>query len=276
VFGDGLEWIAAHRDQPFFVFLHTYQVHFPYVPPAPYDTAFEPAALMPTQNDRQLLRYEQETRCVDDVLGVFLEGLAALGLRQRTLVIVTSDHGEEFQEHGGEQHLFHVYDEVARVPLVMRLPGMFPAGARVGTPVSIVDVAPTVLDVVGLAPLAGADGRSLLPLVLEGPARFAREAVFAESLSSWAAQAIDVVAVRRGDLSCIVRLDAGTECFDRTVDPGEESPLVFPPGDRRQDEVRQIVSRFVQEGQAAAGGTPAVGIPDAERLEKLRALGYLE
>jgi hypothetical protein len=277
IFDDGLRWLASHRDRPFFLFLHTYQVHLPYVPPAPYDTMFDPAAMLAMPEDVDLLRYEQEVRYVDDVLGVFLDGLASLGLRERTLVVVTADHGEEFMEHGRTTHMFQLYDEVARVPLMMRLPGFLPAHRGITTPVSLIDVAPTILDTVGLSPLPGADGQSLLPLVLDGVGRFPRDTVFAETISSFGAPRVDLIAVRQRGLSCIFRLYRGkSECFDRMRDPGERSPLRFAAGDTRMEEIRDLVSGFLQRGVGAAGGTPAVGVPDPERVEKLRALGYLE
>ncbi len=277
IFGDGLAWLSHHRDRPFFLFLHTYQVHLPYVPPPPYDTEFEPAVPFESPADVDLLRYEQEVRYVDDVLGVFLDGLAALGLRERTLVVVTADHGEEFLEHGQTTHMFQLYDEVARVPLLMRLPGFLPIRRGITTPVSLIDVAPTILDTLGAAPLAGADGRSLLPLVLDGVGRFPRDAVFAETISSFGAARIDVVAVRQRALSCIFRLDRGrSECFDRRTDPGERSPLRFGAGDTRMEEMRALVSGFLAKGVGATGGRPAVAVPDPERAEKLRALGYLD
>jgi arylsulfatase A-like enzyme len=276
IFASGLEWLAANGDRPFFLFLHTYQVHLPYVPPPPYDELFEPAQWYKDQKALDLLRYEQEARYLDDQLAIFLAGLDALGLRERTLLVITSDHGEEFGEHGQMTHGHQLYDEVARVPLVMRLPGALPSGRRVSTAVSLVDIAPTVLDLVGLPPMDGADGTSLVPLLIDGAGPFPREAVFGETISSLLAPAVDVIAYRRGDLSCVFHLSKGRhECFDRRLDPAERSPIRFLSGDAREDWAREQVAAFLAKGQAAAGGTPAKGVADTDRFEKLKALGYV-
>ncbi len=276
IFASGLDWLAANGDRPFFLFLHTYQVHHPYVPPPPYDEEFEPALWFKDQKQLDLLRYEQEARYLDDQLAIFLAGLQALGLRERTLLVVTADHGEEFGEHGQTLHGYQLFDEVARVPLVMRLPGALPEGRRVRTAVSLVDIAPTILDLVGLPPIDGADGTSLVPLLMDGAGPFPREAVFGEAVSSLLAPAVDVIAYRRGDLSCVFHLSRGRhECFDRGLDPAERSPIRFEAGDAREDWARAQVAAFLAAGQAAEGGTPAKGVADPDRFEKLKALGYV-
>jgi arylsulfatase A-like enzyme len=274
IFASGLDWLAAHRDRPFFLFLHTYQVHSPYVPPPPYDEWFEPERLIPYPAAKTLLRYEQEARYLDDLLGHFLDGLDALGLRERTLLVVTADHGEEFGEHGQFSHGYQLYDEAVRVPLVMRLPGALPAGRRVmETAVSLADVTPTIVDLLGLPPISGADGTSLVPLLIDGAGPFPREHVFAETISSMLAPEPDVVSYREGPLSCIVRVsEARTECFDRTGDPDEKRPL--PDDDPRLLRARDAVAVFTGRGAAADDAAPAADGGDPERLEKLKALGY--
>jgi arylsulfatase A-like enzyme len=275
IFDDGLTWLAQHRDEPFFLFLHTYQVHYPYVPPPPYDTAFEPPWMLDTYDEVEQLRYEQEIRYIDDEVALFLDGLAALGLRERTLVVITSDHGEEFMEHGQRWHLFQLHDEAVRIPLMMRLPGAVPASTRVPAAVSLVDVAPTVLDLVGLPPLHDVDGTSLVPLLRDGSPPFARDGVFSETISSVEAAEVDVVALRREHTSCIGHLgDGSTQCFDRTVDPDERTPLAA--GSPTVTTGAEAIAGFVRSGASAAGGSPVQGDVDPERMEKLKALGYVE
>ncbi len=275
IFDAGLTWLSQHRDEPFFLFLHTYQVHYPYVPPPPYDSAFEPPWMLDTHDEVEQLRYEQEIRYIDDEVALFLDGLAALGLRERTLVVITSDHGEEFMEHGQRWHLFQLHDEAVRIPLMMRLPGAVPAGTRVPAAVSLVDVAPTVLDLVGLPPLHDVDGTSLVPLLRDGGPPFARDGVFSETISSVEAAEVDVVALRRERTSCIGTLgDGSTQCFDRTVDPDEHAPLAS--GSPAVTTGAEAIAAFVRSGASAAGGSPVQGDVDPERMEKLKALGYVE
>src|SRR5262249_11844584 len=157
------------------------QVHAPYAPPAPYDTAFEPVEQLRDPLARDLLRYEQEARYLDDEVCRFVDEVGRLGLRDHTLLVITSDHGEEFGEHGQIQHGYQVYDETARIVLVMQLPGRLPAGRRVPNAVSITDIAPTVLDLLGLPPLPHPDGVSLLPLALGDANAFPRRGVFIET-----------------------------------------------------------------------------------------------
>jgi hypothetical protein len=107
----------------------------------------------------------------DATLGALLDELAARGLLESTLVIVTADHGESLGDAGRWGHHLTPDEEVLRVPLVMRLPSALPAGARVDAPVSLVDLTPTVLDLLPeglIAPMDGLDGRSLLPLLANG------------------------------------------------------------------------------------------------------------
>jgi arylsulfatase A-like enzyme len=180
--------------RPWFVFAHFFDAHCDYVPPPPYDTRFDPdyhgsftgadcmrgpevgrpdperpGGLIRTLGDRDLEHvialYEGEVAWVDAHVGTILRALDATGQAARTLVVVVSDHGEEFFEHGGIGHRNTLYEEVVRVPILLRLPGVLPAGAVVAGPVSLSDVLPTVLEILGIrhAPFPGTS--SFLPLV---------------------------------------------------------------------------------------------------------------
>jgi hypothetical protein len=280
-FRDAADWLAARRDRPTFLFVHTYEVHFPYTPAPPYDAAFATAADVHDEHALEQLRYEQEARHLDDELRAFLEAIDGLGLGTRTLVVVMADHGEEFGEHGSTRHGFQLYDESLRVPLMMRLPGVVPAGRRVATPVSLVDVAPTILDLVGAAPLVGVDGLSLVPLFVGGGLPPHRRAVFSEAASGLRA-GLDLVSVQMPGIHCIYRTSQGTsQCFDTVRDPEQRAPL--RDGDPRVDDARAQAVTYRSLRRAA----PAVTAPDelvrelekdadVERLRKLRALGYAE
>jgi arylsulfatase A-like enzyme len=282
-FHAAIDWLAERRDRPTFLFVHTYEVHFPYTPPPPYDEAFEPASGRHGPNARELLRYEQETRYLDDEIRAFLEALDGLGLGTRTLLVVTSDHGEEFLEHGRTRHGSQVYDESIHVPLMMRWPAVVPAGRRIGTPVSLVDVAPTILDLVGAPPLLGTNGESLVPLFTGGSFSERRHAVFSEAASSMAS-GWDVLGVRLRGVHCIYRTRQGaSECYDGETDPDERAPL--RSGDARVLDARAEAVTFRALGPAtpvvpsvsADAATEASQDPaDAERREKLKALGYAQ
>lgn len=288
-FTRGLDWMRARRDRPFFVFLHSYQVHFPYTAPPPYDRLYEPVPPGPVEGEYRRYRYEQEVRYADDQLRAFLEGLAALGVADRTLVIVTSDHGEGFGEHGLNDHTSDLYDEIARVPLVLRLPGALPRGHRVAEPVSVADLLPTVLDLLGLPPLPDLDGTSLLPLATGAAERLPREGVLTEAQSEGFFGWVDLTAVRTRTHTCMYRGHEGrTLCFDRRVDPWErEAPLpdgAASPGlrtarawlDRLVIGTPPVVARWSGEVAEGTAGPVPEGVLTPERRNWLKALGYLD
>jgi arylsulfatase A-like enzyme len=185
----------ARDGRPWFLFAHYFDAHCDYAPPAPYDTRFDPdyagsahgrrclsgewvsrpdperpGGVIRTIGDRDLEHvyalYEGEVAWVDAQVGRVLRALDGFDLARNTLVIVVSDHGEEFFEHGGLGHRQNLHEESVRIPMVLRLPGVLPAGAAVRGPVSLTDVVPTVLDLVGISHTAPPGGTtSFVPLV---------------------------------------------------------------------------------------------------------------
>jgi arylsulfatase A-like enzyme len=185
-------WLEDHADRRFFAFVHLYSTHTPYDPPdefrklyvdpeyegpitlfdAEHRRAIERGEYTPNVEDRRQIEalYMGGVSKADHDIGVLVDLLRERGVLERTLVIVTSDHGEDFGEGGRWEHN-HMYRSNLHVPLVMRLPGDAPRGVRVAPHVESIDVFPTLLDVLGLAaPAVGGpndelDGASLLPLV---------------------------------------------------------------------------------------------------------------
>jgi hypothetical protein len=151
-----IAWLGG-RDpaRPYFAWLHLYEPHFPYA--APGGTDF---------GDDAIDRYDAEIRFADAQLARLFAALDPT-----TIVVVTADHGEELGEHGLRFHAKSLYNAVVRVPLVMRVPGV--AARSVSTPVSLVDVMPTLLDLAGVEGPAGMNGRTLVP-ALQGRAAPAR------------------------------------------------------------------------------------------------------
>jgi arylsulfatase A-like enzyme len=191
---DALAWIDSVPGQPFFLFAHYYDPHEPYAPPAPYDTIFEedysgaigstfvlhdhfpdvrgmnfgPLAAL-SDDDWNHIRtlYDGEIRFTDRAVADLLDGLRERGLADRTLIVFLSDHGEEFYEHEGFGHGHELYGEVIRVPLILRLPKVLPRSVRVKMQVRLIDVMPTVLEILGIENREHMEGVSLLAL-LEG------------------------------------------------------------------------------------------------------------
>ena len=274
VFADATRWVDAHRDRNFFLFLHTYQVHSPYSPPESYRGLFKDVPPRePPGLQEFALQYDQEARYADDHIGPFLAHLGQIGLADQSIVIVTSDHGEEFGEHGGLGHGRSLYHEVLRVPLVLAAPGLL-APAEVTTPVSLLDLAPTVLDLLGFAPLPGQHGTSLLararaaadgrapdPTDLQRP-------IFSE-VDRMERAPIKQVSVRRDGAAAIVDLTTGiTRCY-AAADRAELKPRSDCP------DLTELIDLH-RKASVPIGSEPSPRPADPELVEKMRALGYLD
>lgn len=180
-----LRELETSRDERLFVYVHTVDPHAPYDPPACYEGLFgdpdyggtvgrrdtfkeylRARTMSPADVARVRDLYDEEVRFQDEMLGTLLDRLAATGRDRDTVVVVVADHGEELGDHGGWEHGERAWEELLRVPLVVRWPGRPDlAGRRISEPVQIVDLLPTLLATVGLPPAPEARGRSLLPLV---------------------------------------------------------------------------------------------------------------
>ncbi len=281
-----LGFLAEGDDpRPVFVLFHTYEIHSPYEPPPGYrelfgrfESDFAPTNdnLLPIQNDAfsQLepddirfleAMYDGGIRYTDDVLRELFADLGAIGFLERSLVIVTSDHGEEFAEHGGLLHRDTLYDELLHVPLILQGIGV-PSGRVEPRLVSSVDIAPTILAAAGLVPPAHMAGRDLLtPAAPEEP----EPAVFSQysdrhySLRTERWKLILSPRARRAEL------------YDLHRDPGETTDLAA--------EKPQQVHRLRQRLRAWRSGCPELDYVERDRPElseeaarRLRALGYAD
>ncbi len=178
------EWLRDNYQKKFFLFLHYWDVHYDYAPPAPYDAMFDPnytgtidskdfeynSRIEPGMDPRDLFHiialYDGEIAFIDKYIGELLSTLKQLGVYDKTLIILTADHGDEFFEHGRKGHRKTLYDEVLHVPLIFKFPpdSNLSDGGRVEQVVSIIDIMPTILNYVGLDPNNEMQGRSLLAL----------------------------------------------------------------------------------------------------------------
>jgi arylsulfatase A-like enzyme len=286
-FGAGLQWIRGHARERFFLFLHTYQVHSPYLPPPEYDlwktwthddTESPIDGTTPAYvRDRAL--YAGEVRYTDAVVGRLFGELERLGVLSDTIVIVTSDHGEEFAEHGGREHARTVYEELLHVPLVVVAPGLVPAGLTIEAPVSLVDVVPTLLALGGIAAPPGVQGRSLAGLMRGDPFPSDR-VLFAEK--GPLSDTRRLVAARKGSMKWIFRSDreGKPEIYDLAADPHEQHSLASPdlvaagrPLFAAHREMRDRARRW--RGSDGESGPVPANVDD-DVTGKLRALGYLD
>jgi choline-sulfatase len=137
---ESLRWLEKHKKEPFFLWVHLYDPHDPYNPPPPYDRQYSARP------------YDGEIAFSDENVGRIIDTLKQSGLYENCLIVLLGDHGESLGDHGEKTHGFFLYDSTLRIPLIFKLSGTAgPRAKRVAGPVRIVDVVPTVLQVLGLS-----------------------------------------------------------------------------------------------------------------------------
>ena len=283
------EWLRElGPDEPFFLYMHFLDPHGPYEPPDELREVFvgerstasaavragdvgrlAAGEVTVAESDLDYLRtlYDAEIRDVDRSIGTLLDWLAAEGRADETIVVVTGDHAEEFQEHGRLLHGYHLYEESVRVPLIVHVPG-WPARRETELAVQHLDIAPTLLDAAGLPTPDGYRGRSLAPLargeaVPEAP-------IVIET--TW--RDIDRCAVRTARWKLIRDEIAETfELYDLERDPGETHDVADAHPDVVAELGRTLAELEVDPDPAVVEGS--IGASNPELLERLRALGYL-
>jgi arylsulfatase A-like enzyme len=209
---DTIAFLREHGRERFFLRVHFYDPHLNY----------ERHPEGPDFGSEQVDLYDGEIRFVDFQLGRVLDELAALGLRDTTAVIVSADHGESLGEHGIKAHGFHLYAQETKVPIIMRVPGIAPR--VVDTPVSHVDLAPTILNLARGPAQASFLGRSLVDVMVGAPEPPAPRPVFQEvSYGDDSERRALVTATHH--LLWNWTPDNTTECFDIAHDPGEVNDL---------------------------------------------------
>ncbi len=270
----GLAWIRRHRDTKFFLFLHTYQVHSPYQPPPKHDVfRSTPGPGEKPRFTRARDLYAGEVVYTDGILRRLFDTLERLGLDDDTIVVVTADHGDEFGEHGRIGHSRTVYDEVLRVPLIFWGPGRIPAGRVVDDQVSLVDIAPTLLELLELPAVDTLQGESLVPSLLRG-APVADPVRFAEG------PALDhpdgrLFSARTSRYKWIGREHSvdPVEIYALETDPREQNDLSDDPELRARG--RALLRRY-RELDTAVPVDPRERPVDELTRDKLRALGYTD
>ena len=249
---EAVRWLAGGSG-PSFAFVHLYEPHAPYQPPAAIAARHEHP-------------YHGEVEAADAALEPLLRPLLEQGRSGRTLVILTSDHGEALGEHGEATHGVFAYEATLRVPLVVYAPALFRPRV-VGEPVGHVDLVPTVLDLLGQEVPSQLPGRSLLPLLAgraggDAPAGYF-EAISASINRRWA----PLYGLRAGALKYIdLPLP---ELYDLGADPGELRNLAAS----RPQDMERLGARLAQLRARDRGVAPTQESP--ETLERLRALGYV-
>jgi arylsulfatase A-like enzyme/Flp pilus assembly protein TadD len=250
-----LAWLRKPRARPFLAWVHLFDPHAPYEAPAPWKARF---AKTP---------YDGEVAYADAEVGRLVAWLDSAGLRERTLVVATSDHGEGLGEHGEDEHMFFVYDSTLRVPLVFSWPGHLPAGARVGGQFRSIDLLATVLELAGVQapPTSGVSRASSL----RPGGRIPENESYAETLYSQLHFGYAPLRALRGGGWKYVEAPR-PELYRLAGDPGETRNLVA----ERHAVVADLRKRLLALDHG--GAAPTLPAADAEAAERLAALGYVE
>ncbi|MDQ6891369.1 MAG: sulfatase-like hydrolase/transferase [Acidobacteriota bacterium] len=246
-----LAWIARAKS-PWFVWVHYYDPHEPYAPP------------------RQFLRpgprgaYDGEVAYVDSAIAQLLHGIPAVAARGR-ITVLAGDHGESLGEHGEIGHGFFLYDTTVLVPMVFHAPGRL-APREEAAPARLIDVTPTLLDMLGLPPIAGASGQTLVPL-FSGKTKEAGRA-YLETREPWIAYGWSPLSAMREARWKLVQAPR-PELYDLATDPGERENVLARNREKTVALVREL--RAV-EGAPAANARSSANV---EAIGRLRSLGYL-
>jgi choline-sulfatase len=245
-------WLDSQVSHRFFLFVHFYEPHRPYSPPARY---------------AQYSPYDGEIAYADELVGRLLDSLKRRGLYDRAAIVLLSDHGEGLGDHVEQEHGLFLYDEAVHVPLILKLPGAAERGRRVGAPVQHIDVVPTVLDLVGAPRPSGLQGRSLRS-VLHAPSDLPERGVYSESLYGryhfgWS----ELYALTDARFRYIRA--PRDELYDLAHDPAERQNLA---AERPQ---ARVAMRHALDDLVKSASLPVPSGVAPEERERLQALGYV-
>jgi arylsulfatase A-like enzyme/Flp pilus assembly protein TadD len=252
-----LDWLGKNYQKKFFLWMHLYDPHYPYRPPAPYsqDYASRP--------------YDGEIAFADAQVGRLLRFLKEKGLYQNTLIVLSGDHGESLGEHGEKTHGFFIYNATLQVPLIFRVPQGKPT-KQISAQVSLTDIMPTVLQILKVDTPSQVQGRSLLPL-MDGKKSNAPSSLYAETFLprlhfNWS----ELRGVETGNYHFI---DAPKpELYDLSKDPGETRNLL-PQKKAVGEEMQVKLAKLIREYSAGQEMAQKTGL-DPALMERLKSLGY--
>jgi len=285
-----LSWLESVKNRKFFLFIHTFDVHGPYNPPAPYFDLYTKGCcegkhlrtskgiIVPRRLDASKLTsgeinyimavYDGGINYVDDQLGKIFEKLNQLGIYENTIIIITADHGQGFKEHGSLKHGYKPYIELVHVPLIMRGPGI-PRNRTYENWVQHIDIAPTILEILNIPQRKEMQGRSILSLMNNCEI----EEYF--STYSWGLEGSQgPVSLRTKKWTYIMKHNKPDELYDRINDPKEQNNVI-----EKRPLIAQKLKKDLEDFIALTSkGKPQVAEKvhiDEEFKEQLKSLGYL-
>ncbi len=263
VLAETYKWLEKNSKNKFFAWIHLYDPHTPYDPPEPYKTQYK---------GRYFGLYDGEIAYVDQLISEFRSFIEEKNLLDKTLIILTADHGESLGEHKESAHGFFIYDSDVRIPLIIRFPEKKFQGSVIPNQVRSIDIMPTILDMLGEKVPESVQGESFLPFILgkQGGEDFLAysETYWPKFHYGWS----ELKSLRKGQYKFI---DAPKpELYDLLEDPGEINNIVNNKptlGHEMKRELETLIDSYSAEGIEEA-------VPkqiDNDSLIKLQALGYI-
>ncbi len=253
-----VNWLDKHRDEKFFMFLHYFDPHFPYEPPAPFSSLF-----------RDNL-YAGEIAYTDSCIGLLIDKLKQSGLYDSTLLIITADHGEMLGEHSEKTHSYFIYAGAMDVPLIFRLPGRS-RPVRISDNVGLVDIAPTICRLLGIDVPSVMQGRDLSDYLRKGRSTQEKRYMYCESLVPTMYGCNGLLGVVSGRYKYI----STTRCelYNTAADPHEQNNLITAEPKRAhlmEEELVSLLDELAYKKQASSRtGTTS------QTLKQLGSLGYV-
>lgn len=319
-----LPWIEEHRDGPFFAYFHLFDPHDPFEPHRPYNTMWaDPNKKAEHRHNEDIVRphiahpvlkqfcmpsrteleaagvdpdsftnynldwYDGSIREMDAEIGRLLERLDSLGLAENTIIAFTSDHGEEFLDHGASFHGQTVYGELTNVPLIFWSPGRIDAGTVVADTVSSVDIMPTLLEAAGIPVPGDLQGQSLAPLLTKGaeqggweprPAFIEKAKLIGPGPGDTGLESYGIVDGQWRLIHHVQRPEGAAEfeLYDHRNDPLNQTDIVADHPKVVESLAKQIADwRLMAEQQKLEIGDDATEGITSEELERLKSLGYI-
>jgi len=300
-----LEYVDQAEGKPFFLFLHYWDVHHPYNPAdkyleifdsKPYDGPMDgyrirrradiTPEMAPRDLEHLIALYDGEIRYTDKAIGKLIEQLKERGVYDDTMIIITADHGDEFLDHGGKAHMATCYNEVVKVPLVIRMPWAKPKSPKMGQPVNHVDLFPTIMGAMEIpdAP-EGLDGVSLAASIAKGEPIAPRDVLSRTAIGRvtlertgpsgiWTSYVTpDLVKFHK----LVHPVDAFEKVFDLNGDPVEKVDVFMENPEQSkalQGRMFTYTTLFKKKKEAVKAGKTITF--DKEYQEKLESLGYMQ
>ena len=251
-------WLDKQTDDPVFLFLHYYDPHDAYEPPEPFATTFQ-------ENP-----YAGEIAYTDHCIGEVVAKLKSLDMYDSSLIIVTADHGEMLGEHGETTHMYFIYQSAIKVPLIFKLPGSG-AGRKIDDLASIIDIVPTVCDLLSIDPPSGIQGENLTPYLGSRTPQSVDRYLYCESLHPTKYEANSLLGLVSRQWKYIQT--TRPELYDLQKDPEEQTNLVEAHAQQARslkEHLSHVLEQTVRTGEGQADAPL-----DEELLQHLRSLGYV-